>query len=69
MDTRTFTENTRARLIRKRGKYRQVAELSGVSYSWIQKFAGGKENNPSVETIDAVFYALNKIDGTEHEAA
>lgn len=81
MDSRTFTENTRARLIRQRGEYQRatglsgasyyqrVAELSGVSPSWIHKFALGSQSNPGVDTIDAVFYALDELDGVDSEAA
>jgi hypothetical protein len=42
-----FDEEVRAQLLRRRGKYRQIAELAGVSYSWVEKFARGKIDRPT----------------------
>lgn len=34
------------------GRYRFVAEKSGVSYEWLAKFANGRIPNPGIESID-----------------
>ncbi len=33
------------------GNYRRVAELSGVNFHWLQKFAIGAIQNPTIENI------------------
>lgn len=40
------------RKVKDTGGYKRMAELSGVSESWLAKFANGKIPNPTVDSID-----------------
>lgn len=51
MNILSITEKIRSQT-REFGKYRYVAEVSGVSYEWLVKFAVGKISNPTVENIN-----------------
>jgi transcriptional regulator with XRE-family HTH domain len=41
----------KAGLAQRRGEWRSLADLSGVSYSWISKFVNNKIPNPGIETL------------------
>ena len=43
----------------RRGDWQAVAEQSGVSYSWLSKFANGHINNPGFGTLVKLANALD----------
>jgi hypothetical protein len=45
-----------------RGDYKTVAAEIGVSYHWLQKFAGGHIQNPTVENVSKLerFFSRDK---------
>ena len=50
----TFDLDVRAALERRRGDWKRIAKESGVSYSWLSKFANHKIANPGFDTLKAV---------------
>lgn len=42
----------------KRGEWQEIAAKSGVSYSWLSKFANGHIPNPGYETLKKLGLAL-----------
>lgn len=50
----TFDIDVRAALERRRGDWKRIAKDSGVSYSWLSKFANHKIANPGFDTLKAV---------------
>jgi transcriptional regulator with XRE-family HTH domain len=48
-----------ALLKERRGAWKQVAEASGVSYSWLSKFANGHIENPGYATLSRLFDYLS----------
>lgn len=46
-----FTDQIKAALLARRGCWREVADKSGVSYSWISKFMNGHIPNPGTRTL------------------
>jgi len=44
----------RERLNDLKGRWPEIAEASGVSYSWLQKFARSEITNPTIGTLQAV---------------
>jgi len=48
----------RLRLIERRGQLRELADQSGVSYSWLSKFANGHIKNPGLRTLERIHDAL-----------
>lgn len=62
MDAKTHSERLRARLVAHKGKFREIAHLGGISYSYITKFAQGARANPTVETIDRLRRALDSFE-------
>jgi transcriptional regulator with XRE-family HTH domain len=56
----------RKRLQRFKGQYPAISEQSGLSYSWLSKFASGERGaSPSFEMISKLQAALDKFEG-EH---
>ena len=49
----------KADLEARRGEWRSVAALSGVSYSWLSQFARGLIANPGIMTIRKLRVALD----------
>lgn len=43
----------------RRGDWQAVASASGVSYSWLSKFANGHIDNPGLETLKKLRLALD----------
>lgn len=43
-----YFERVKARVLKEKGRYRQLAEQAGCSYSWLTKFAAGKYDNKNV---------------------
>ena len=43
----------------RRGEWPKLAKDSGVSYSWLVKFAGGKIRNPRIQTADRLAMTLS----------
>lgn len=59
MQTQTIIDDTRAALAAQRGKFRELAKASGLSVSWISKFANGRRGGRiSYETLSALRQAL-----------
>ena len=53
--------NARELLDRCRGHWPVVEKRSGVSYSWLSKFARGEIANPGVDTLQAVRDACDAV--------
>ncbi len=54
----------------RRGEWQAVATKSGVSYSWLSKFANGHIDNPGLTTLKKLHVALTaKRTTTAQEAA
>lgn len=51
----------RAELISRRGTWKEIAERSGVSYSWISKFANGHIPNPGMRTLNRIHDGLRQV--------
>lgn len=43
----------------RRGDWQSIARTSGVSYSWLSKFANGHIGNPGYSTLKKLMEALN----------
>jgi len=54
--------NLRARLRERRGSYGSVAQKSGLSLSWVAKFATGVKDDPKLRTVAALDSALNDLE-------
>ena len=54
-------ESLRAALIARRGAFGDVARASGLSYSWVCKFATGARRNPTIASIQRLRCALDQI--------
>jgi len=61
MDTRTI-ETLKARLASRKGRWPDVAKLSGVPISTVRKIAQGHTANPRIETVDRILHALDMAD-------
>lgn len=60
----TPVNELRARLISLRGRYPEIAESYGFSYSWLSKFArGARGARPSFDLILRLSKALDELDG------
>lgn len=46
-----FDSQLKALLVRRRGDWAEIAAGSGVSYSWLSKFANGHIPNPGFATL------------------
>jgi transcriptional regulator with XRE-family HTH domain len=42
-----------------KGRWPEISQSSGVSYSWLQKFARGDITNPTIDTLQAVVTACS----------
>lgn len=42
----------------RKGDWQEVARLSGVSYSWLSKFANGHIGNPGYTTLTRLYACL-----------
>lgn len=49
----------------RKGEWQAVAASSGVSYSWLSKFANGHIDNPGFGTLTKLHDALTKADAQE----
>lgn len=57
----TFDIDVRAALERRRGDWKRIAKESGVSYSWLSKFANHKIANPGFDTLKAVHAVTTSV--------
>lgn len=55
----------RERLLSMRGRYGAVAEKSGLSVSWLSKFATGVKDDPKLKTLVALDSALDEMERSE----
>jgi transcriptional regulator with XRE-family HTH domain len=53
--------NARELLNKCRGSWAAVEKQSGVSYSWLSKFARAEINNPQINTLQAVSDACTRV--------
>lgn len=53
--------NARELLNKCRGNWAAVEKQSGVSYSWLSKFARAEINNPTIDTLQAVQDACTRV--------
>jgi len=49
----------RSNLNSRRGSWAELARQSGVSYSWLSKFARGLIENPGLRTLERLSSAMN----------
>jgi len=71
MHTPSLVNDTRGRLARFHGRYPEICKSSGLSYSWLTKFAQGRANNPTMrnlEKLQAVLLELEAADTPQHQA-
>lgn len=47
----SLIDDVRAALIKRRGKYREIAKITGFSYCWIHKFSKGAFPNASYSRL------------------
>lgn len=59
----------RADLLNQRGNYHRISRESGLSYSWLCKFAQGRRVNPTITTITKLRAALASADDPESATA
>ena len=62
MDADTLIEKYRTRLQRHRGQLSRVAEVSGLSPSWISKFGCGHMTNPNIRSLESLGAALDALE-------
>ena len=58
-----------ALLKKRKGDWQTVAAASGVSYSWLSKFANGHIGNPGFDTLKKLHTALIYATPTEQPKA
>lgn len=58
----SLTSQAIRRLQAVKGSWGTVAEATGVSYSWLCKFAQGRIPNPSVRRIEHILWYFNQLD-------
>ena len=46
-----FDKEVQALLVKRRGKFREIAKRTGISYSWLSKFASGHIDNPGFDFL------------------
>lgn len=47
-----FDTEVREALVRRRGHFRRIAKETGISYSWLSKFASGHIPNPGIAMLN-----------------
>lgn len=47
----SLKDEVRAALLKRKGKFMKIAIVSGISYSWLHKFASGERDNPEYERL------------------
>jgi predicted transcriptional regulator len=57
----------RARVVALRGHYRSLSEKSGMSSSWISKFACGRYKSPGLMTVQRLMAALEEIESKSED--
>ena len=65
MDAEKIISDLRERLLKVRGQYGFVARRSGLSVSWLSKFATGTKDDPKLKTLAALDSALVEIEKKE----
>lgn len=58
-------EQLQKQVRRNRGRYKELSQLSGVSWSWISQFGRGLIRNPTIKTVGAIEAALKELEATE----
>lgn len=49
--TPSLKDEVRAALLKRKGKFVQISQVTGFSYSWLHKFASGERDNPEYERL------------------
>jgi transcriptional regulator with XRE-family HTH domain len=59
----SLKEEVREALLKRKGKFMKIAFATGISYSWLHKFASGERDNPEYERLRklAEFFAAGTI--------
>lgn len=65
MDNESSIEAIRVQLMGVKGHYPKIAQISGLSYSWLCKFAQGSQRNPTLKSIDALRKAIDAFAQTD----
>lgn len=47
-----FDEEVKEALKRRRGHFKRIAKETGISYSWLSKFASGHIANPGIQKLN-----------------
>lgn len=57
-------ETLRTELAARKGAFGEIARVSGLSYSWVCKFAAGARRNPTITSIELLASALALVPPT-----
>ena len=55
---------TRQRLKARLGQYPVIVRETGLTYSWLQKFADGRINNPTINSLDRLIRYLDETESS-----
>lgn len=55
---------TRQRLKARLGQYPVIVRETGLTYSWLQKFANGRINNPTINSLDRLIQYLDETESS-----
>lgn len=47
----SLKQEVREALLKRKGKFMKIAFATGISYSWLHKFASGERDNPEYERL------------------
>lgn len=61
METTSLLDST-VHLLRERGRYREVAQATGLGYDWINKLVQGQIRDPGVNKIERLHKYLTNDD-------
>lgn len=54
MNAQILESDLRSKLIARRGEWASIAQVSGVSHSWISKFVNNHIPNPGLRTLASI---------------
>lgn len=58
---------TRQRLKARLGQYPVIVRETGLTYSWLQKFANGRINNPTINSLDRLIQYLDETESSSED--
>jgi len=62
MNMQKQADVARKRLSEYRGSFQDISKMSGLSLSFLSKYANGHKTNPTVKSLDLLVNTLDKID-------